>query len=277
MELFEALKGYWQNTPGPIRTFAVAVPSALFGAWVSGRGQARRAVIEEVRLLGAAHALCFNIANKALALKRQHIQRMKIEYDAATDAHDVAMATGADSHIVTMNFHTLLAPSFPSAALEKIILEKTNIGTVGISTAIALTGAIDDLKGSFDYRTALAEEFRKNAGDPLPLRVARYLGLFFNNFVDDRFRNNIEALLSHTDDCIFFAVKMSTLVVKYENKLRRRRWHFYLPGRRLIEPNWQRAHDAQLIPSDEEYIEWTRGFEKRPNVVKRIKAWFATR
>ena len=91
---------------------------------------------------------------------------MKIAYDAATDAHGNAIANGADHHIVQMDFQTLLVPTFPSTSLEKSLLEKTNIGVIGVSTAVALIVPIDDLRGSFDDRTALAEVFRKNADAP---------------------------------------------------------------------------------------------------------------
>jgi len=270
------LKEIWQHTPGPVKTFAVAVPSALFGAWISSRGQSKRTIIDEIKALGAANAICFSIANRAMALKGQHTRSMKEAYDAATDAHDAAMTNNVGEHTVVMDFQTLLAPTFPSASLEKIIVEKTNVGVAGVACAIALIGAIEELRGSLEYRTALADDFRKDASAPLKVRIARYLGLFHNGFVDDRFRTNVDALVSHTDDCIFFSVRLSGILVRYEKKLRRRYWHMHLPVRKMAEPNWKKAREANLIPPDSEYMDWTSSFVKYPTFLERVKARLRT-
>jgi hypothetical protein len=271
--ILEKLLGLWQNTPELIRGGAVAAVSALFGAWLSGRATARRAIIDELRALSAAHALCVIIANKALALKGQYIRDIESAYNALYQAHVSYMTNSTGPFDAKMDLRTLSIVTFPSAHLEKLVCEKLSLGGEGVATAISLSGATNDLRESLKFRNDLVNEFREQSGQDVEKQIAKYLGLVDGHAVDDRFRSNIESLRFQTDDCIFFAKRLGAFILVFENKIRCRNWHYLLSGKKLMVPDWTLAENAGLLPSEADYVNWTRGFVRRPSPIEK---WFST-
>ncbi len=246
----------------------------MFGAWLNGRATHRRAILTELNALNAAHALTFMVANKALALKRQYLTKMKSSYDEMTIAHDTFAATPTAPFKFEMDLRALGEITFPSGHLEKIVYEKLSLGSEGIAAAISLSSATDDLRESIKRRNSIVVEFQQATGEDINLRIAKYLGLVNADVVDERFRNNIEALSDQTDDCIFFAQRLGQIIVLREHSLRRRNRLLFLPGRKLVELNWKQAADDGLLPSETDYALWTQGFKKHPSVYARSKLFF---
>jgi hypothetical protein len=65
--------------------------------------------------------------------------------------------------------------------------------------------------------------------------------------------------LLNTDDCIFFARRLTDHILRSENRLRRSKgWKYWLPGRKLKPIVWTKADD--LLPRESAYLAWTSGF-----------------
>ena len=92
MSLWSFLVATWQATPASVKAILTGLVGTLFGAWVASRASAKRRVIDELRALHSAYALCFTIANKALQIKRQHVRSMWERHAAAVEAWDAYAA-----------------------------------------------------------------------------------------------------------------------------------------------------------------------------------------
>jgi hypothetical protein len=64
----------WADTPDPVRTILVAGVGTIVGAWVTSRSQTKRRILDELRAITAARALCFSVTNRAMGLKRRHVR-----------------------------------------------------------------------------------------------------------------------------------------------------------------------------------------------------------
>ena len=56
----------WGGIPATLKTIVLAAIGTVIGAWLASRSQAKRRVIDELKAVRSAIALCFAIANKAL-------------------------------------------------------------------------------------------------------------------------------------------------------------------------------------------------------------------
>jgi hypothetical protein len=122
-----------------------------------------------------------------------------------------------------------------------------------------------------DYRNDLIGEAKTNG-----MTTARYFGEpAADGSVDERVISNITALYDGSDDCIFFGRVLSDDLLKYGNRLRRRyRRRLYRLGIPKFQPaDWSLAERERLIPSDEKYQRWLRGFRPRPTMSARLKSW----
>jgi hypothetical protein len=276
MEIFDMIRSVWHLTPGPMKVFSTAAGGVVFGAWLTSRAQNKRNIVSELHALRAAHALCYSITNKALSLKKQHLVSMKSAYDAATEAHDAVMTKqGPRIFEIQLDLRTLSKTSFPTAALERILHDKCFVGGETIATAVAVTDAAYDLNLSLDYRNSLVAEFRNSLPADLESKTAIYLGLLHSDTVDDRLRNNLEAICLQADCCIFFGRRLGGQLLSHENRVRRRAWSFRLPGRALEPIDWQVAEDTGLMPPDADFADWTKGFVRQPTLMETLKVFRA--
>jgi len=151
----------WTSTPGPVQTIIVAAFGTLVAAWLTSRSQEKRRVIEELKAIHAAYALCFTIANKALAMKRQHIRPMKQHYDDVVSIFDTHAENPVGPLVLDLDLRTLSQPRFASETLERIVFEKCSLGHRGLAAVVWVKDATDDLRMSIDYRNDLIADFKR--------------------------------------------------------------------------------------------------------------------
>jgi hypothetical protein len=272
---FEAIQNAWSQIPEIARSLLSAAIGVVFGAWVASRAQTKRTIVAELHALRTAHALCFSIANKSLALKKQHLRPLKNAFDAAAAGHEAYVANPAGVFALQIDLRTISQIDFPASALEKTLLDKCFLGSEGIATLVAVNDAVHDLKLSLALRNELTDDFRKHPPINHEQRLARYFGLAVDHQRDERIRDNVGALYAQVDDCIFFARRLSDHILSSENKLRRKnRWKYRLPGKRLKPAIWARAEQDGLLPLDSDYVNWTSGFVKDPTIFGRLADWF---
>ncbi|WP_426410093.1 hypothetical protein [Bradyrhizobium ganzhouense] len=262
----------WSKTPAPVQTIMIAAFGTLVGAYVASRAQEKRRVIDELKAVHVAYGLCFTIVNKALAIKRQHIRPMKTTYDEAVERYDNFVVNPVGVFELDLDLKTLSQPRFGVSALEKIVFEKFALGHRGIAAATSLADATEDLRLSIDYRNNLISEFQKRQPMPHLERIAFYVGAYMEEQVDQRFGHNIDALNHQADDCIFFGMTLADELLRLERKLHARKgWKYRLGVPRQYPANWSIAQEQNLIPSDDQYADWLRGFGRPPSAWRRLR------
>ena len=108
-----------------------------------------------------------------------------------------------------------------------------------LAAAISLEDATDDLNASIDYRNGLVIKYQKDPPTTHSERIAFYIGTYHDGKVDQRFSNNVDALVHQVDDCIFFGMLLSEQLYKLERKLRlRNAWKYRLGIPRQYPADW---------------------------------------
>lgn len=270
----EASQAAWSQIPEVGRSLLGAAIGVLFGAWIASRSQTKRTIVSELHALRSAHALAFSVANKALSLKKQHVRPLEEAFKAALAAHAAFTINPRGGLAIQIDLRTLSQVKFPDQSLEKTVLERCFLGSEAVATLVAALDATDDLRTSINYRNALVNEFRKDPPNGHQERVERYLGVQAASERDERFRDNVLALLAQTNDCIFFSMRLGEHIRKSENRLRRRNgWKYWLPGRKLMPVRWTKADG--FIPPEDDYRNWISGFVKDQSLIERttLRIW----
>jgi hypothetical protein len=259
-----------------VKTVATAAFGSVIGAWLTSRAQAKRRLIDELKAVRAARALCFSISNKAMTLKGQQMRPMKQRYDEAVTAfqkHHTGLL------LLSLDLQEISQLKFPGDVLERIVFEKCAIGEKALAAVVSLSGSIDDLRNAIDFRNGLISEFRKKRSMMSDLeRMQLYVGAPQAEQVDNRFAHNMAAMSSQTDDCIFFSMTLSDELLSYSNVLRSRNKMFRSGMSKLLPIDWSIAQQADLIPAESEYAGWLAGFKLRTTKWARfitwIRSWF---
>jgi hypothetical protein len=287
--VFEVLKSaalfigqIWTSTPGPVQTIITAAFGTLVGAWLTSRSQAKRRIVDELKAIHAAYALCFTITNKALSIKRQHIRPMKQKYDEVVSIYDAYAETRIGHLEIDLDLRTLSQPRFASDTLERIVFEKCSLGHRGLAAVVSVKDATDDLNLSIDYRNKLISDFQAKTPATHMDKIAFYVGAYLNESVDQRLGHNIDALFHQVDDCIFFSMLLANELLAREKKLYARNWWKYrLNVPRQFPADWSLARKEDLVPDKSQYADWLRGFATPPSIWKRllqqIKQFFSWR
>lgn len=254
---------------------------AFFGAWgaqgVISRGQRRQSIVTELNSISAATVLCFSISNAFIAFKRQIVLPLRASWQSVHDAHvnfiyesKLRQAKGPRVFHFKADLESVPFVRTSVDVLERHVFEKTALRGRGLAAADALFRVIDDLTNTVRDRNDLVTEFREASHSPERL-LEFYLGTAdVDGHVDDRFRANIEALYLHSDDCIFFSRILADDLIEYGNRLRKRlpwRSRFRFP--KFLPADWSEPERRGLLPSQDNYQAWLKGFRRRP---KRLEA-----
>jgi hypothetical protein len=178
---------------------------------------------------------------------------------------------------LSLDLQTLSQVKFPSELLEKIVFEKCVVSSKGLASVISLSGSTDDLRNSIDLRNDLVTDFKEHVGTMTELqRIQLYVGAPQEGQVDSCFPHNMDALVHHTDDCIFFGMLVADELLQRSKKLWARNWWKYRLGEpKLSAAKWDKARAADLLPDPADYVLWTEGFQKPPSRWQRLRSWLA--
>jgi hypothetical protein len=178
----------------------------------------------------------------------------------------------------TADMQSLTFPATPQVALEKMIFEKTLVRGRALAALVTLVGAIDGLAISINARNEMVEERRTAQWDDRE-RTEFFLGLrSATGVIDQRFPTNLEAIVAQTDFCIFYAKTLATDLAQYANNLRwKELWFYRLRVPKIAETNWSYPEKMGLMPKEDDYRDWLRGFQPKPTRWQRFLASFKSK
>ncbi len=237
---------------------------AWAGSWATQRTINRHEDLKQAQteLRGINHAtnLCFTIANHYLGYKKQMTLPMQQRYRQVDEAVKKQLAVGAGEVLLEADFLILPTAELPVPHLERILLEQISMGGRGLVAAMHLRGVSQSLHDSLLERRQLIGAIQGATISSKKL-CEFYLALpDAQGNVDSRFRDNVGAIVMQTDDCIFF----STLIAKDlhahgRRLLRKHGWRLGSERKSLTTWNWNEDTEG-LMPKDDEYQAWLKGF-----------------
>ena len=130
-----------------------------------------------------------------------------------------------------------------------------------------LHAAIKGLNQTLSSRNDLMKEMRLTEGLTDQAMLFRYFGLRDpeTRRVDERYTSMVQILEMQTNDCLFFARQLEAECVRHANlRAGKNRWKYKLPYRRLEVADWTKAIQEGLLPPDDDYASWTKGFREVP-------------
>jgi hypothetical protein len=146
-------------------TLMGAAVGVLAGAWLTGRRESKRALVDELNGVRAAMTLCFTISNRFISLKEQHVQPLTVEYEHFGQQYKAFLrqrgTPGTQTQFsVKADLRTVTPLRVPTELLERYVFEKTLVDIQALAAAVDLVGAIDSLENSMKFRNDLIAEIR---------------------------------------------------------------------------------------------------------------------
>lgn len=250
-----------------IGTFSAAFAGA-YGASAIIEGNKRRDdLLRELRITNAAIMVSFEICNSFLSMKKQWVRdlganyhQLKSNFDDFRDKRRNGRIPKDQPFVFEADFITLNPMVMPSEILVKQVFEDITSPARAYTLTNTLIRTMDSLNQSILERNRLIREWKEKKQVSNNELAIFYFGLpDGSGHVDSSYPNSIQAICSLTDDCIFFSQLLCTDLVEHGDKIRKRLGKL---GPRVNRPNFSNAVELGLMPSDDNYKDWTKMFVK---------------
>lgn len=256
-----------------------SISGGFFGAYgaqfISARSSTFESVKNELNAASAAFVLTYSICNRYCVLKKQIVTPMVQRFSSVEKSHAVINASSSPLKIFEFqaNYASIQDVTTPISALEAMLFEKVSIRGRGLALVPALASAAIELNASISGRNELIEEFREKRQDDKVI-LEKYLGLpNAKGDIDQRHPDLVRAVALQTNDCIYFSYLLNADLSAYAGSLRNRyRWRYLRRFPKVGTVDWTEAKQNGLIPPDEDYKDWTRGFRDTPSLFRRFIA-----
>ena len=253
---------------------ATGAAGTVFGAWLTSRSNFKRRIVDELKALRAAYALCQTITMHVFNVKDQHIRRMKEAFDRAQIEFIIARWNRTPISL-TLNLNTLPEMNFPSERLLSTIFERCLVNMKCMTLAVQINSSTEELRSSIKARNDLIDNYQKNTPETEAERIQFYFGFPGPGTIDHRFRNNIDALSHQVDDCIIFSMMLGEeLAKRYNSIFGRYHYRFRLGLNKMIPADWSEPQAKGLVPSRELWADWDEKFVFPPSRWQRFQRAF---
>lgn len=261
-----------------IGSLAGAFAGAIAAQRIAERSKLREELLKEIRNTNVGIMLALTIANSALSLKKQHIKKIKSDYDLERTkildllAHRNEPQSKTETiYSFTGDLRSLPELSTPIKTLEEIVFSR--LSTIGrpLSLSAAIVNATQDLNTSILKRNELTKTFKENNFPIGASLLTMYFGLPYDSgHVNQEFGDTVEAISFYTDDVIFFSVLLCndlrehglSIAARYKKTLK-------TSPPPVNQATFDEPRQNGLIPSDESYPTWFTAFQKAPKKKRR--------
>lgn len=240
------------------------------------RKQTKDGLIQEIRNVNRALALIYNISNRGIGLKAEHVSKLKAEYDSERAIYLQAQAN-KQQYVPTMNLVHLLVPHTPIREAMQVVLEKTSVTGKAIHLLITLNESLTALTTCIDARNKYIQEASRDEGK---LDARRFFGASLSsNVVDMRYVGIMEALYKANDDVIFFALTLGDELSSHAHEviLQYKNLYFCDEPPKVSTVSYGDRETHPHIPKAVQYQDWIDKFKRFPREKtcwERIKAKF---
>jgi hypothetical protein len=238
-----------------------ALAGAAAGAWaaqqIADRGKVREEALKELRSINAANTLAFSLANAYINLKVQHVSDMWHTFQRDKAAAEKAQATKTEIHL-NVDLQTLDPPPVSITDIKRMVLDHTTPPTRALALLDVLERTITQLNAFLTKRNVLATAIKANGGQIDP---RAYFGIRRGNIIDQTVETMIGAILSHTDECIFFSTNLCLELSERGQTLKAK-----LPKKtvaNVVTPDFSAA--AEHIPTADKFPGWAKENFRKAN------------
>lgn len=251
--------------------FAGAIGGALGAQRIVERSRKREERLKELRYTNAAIMVAHTICNAALALKKQHVQKMRESFLKAK-ADLMAFKTKRDAGQIAedVEFHvqmdmlTFPAPIVPIQTLKHIAFQELSAVGRPLALVAVIEQSLIGLISAIEKRDQLIKRFA--IGDiPENVHANFYFGLpTRGGHVNQEFPDLVEAIYRYVDDLAFFSSLICIDLMKHGVKVREalvKTSPKQVPH--VSEADFSGVVKSGLMPPDTQYKDWLNAFVER--------------
>jgi hypothetical protein len=180
---------------------------------IAERSKFRDLLLKEIRQTNAAATILGSVANTHIGMKRQHITRMREEYEQERQnflrflkACDAGTVPPQQKYDFKADFQTLNAPHSVQEQLSRLVFDELSASGAELFVTPLLFSSLQSLKETLQVRNELCVKWERAKPEPFPFV---YFGVPHDNKVDERFCNAVEAIFSSNDDVIAFSIMLA--------------------------------------------------------------------
>ncbi len=266
--------GIWAATAG-------AFAGAMGAQHIAEKSKCREQLTKEIRDTNAAMTVAASICGAMLNFKKQHVRRLKEEFDRERvgfveqirrrDAGEIPRGV---VYQFQANLQTLTLPPLPVEILQKTIFERISVVGRPLTLATMVGQCIADLYMSIARRNSLIEDFK---GRGPPLNANLYFGLRQGDVVNEEYPASMNAMSQQTDDCIFFSQLLVKDLIEHGTKAADEFTKEIGKGApRVSVHDFSDAAKAGLMPDENLYSDWITKFKKHqdpPTLIAKVRTW----
>ncbi|WP_060494460.1 hypothetical protein [Pseudomonas sp. NBRC 111140] len=260
-----------------------AVISAAFGAgvgaWMAGhiarKAKLRDELLAEFRSIDVAITLCTSVTEVAGGMKIQYVSDFLRTYEANREKFEAHNASGKPLASFSLRINQMKLPTFdpPVDELQGLVLKNMSISPNGVKSMLALIQAVGNLNWTTEGHNSLIEMFQ-HGGLPKGFTADHYyFEIPVGGMVNTQYGTSVRGIAKYTDDVLFFADKLAGCLTERGVKVRDR--YEKLTGEKyLVRKTFTADGHGDLIPTDEDYEPWMRGWERDFSEAIRKRRWW---
>lgn len=268
---------------------AGSLAAAFFGAYTAQRiierREIRQKLSKEIRSTSVAITLSLHIANTFIGMKKQHIKRLHEEYHRSkSEMVELLKTAPINGQKREFNYRAdleyLPSTELPTDHLQRVVADEISVVARPLLLPSLIRQVVRSQADAVTARNRLIDEYKKASHSHNEF-AALYFGLDRPRGVDNVYGATLDAIYTYTDDCIYFAIRLTNDLGEHGRRLQKMyEARFKEKAPRITTADFSKVQ-ADLLPPASNYPEWekmTSGVEAAANSAKPLwKRWTMTR
>ncbi|MDG4546588.1 MAG: hypothetical protein PQ612_10535 [Rickettsiales bacterium] len=249
----------------------VAAFAGAFGAQVIiERSKNKDRIIKDIRNINSTIMLSFGICNSFLSLKKQYVKSLKENFDKKKEElqkfQENRKVNTSDKNIFEFqaDFQTIDPLLIPTDVLQKQAFENMTLNGRPFSLVTTLIQTIHAVNSHINKRNNLIALYHANPPLPNDVLVRIYFGLPDRaGNIDENYPSCIDAIYTHTDDCIQFSSMLCNDLNILGEQLKKDFDKKFGKGAPTVnKPDFSKAEKIGIMPDPKNYKDWEEMFIK---------------